>query len=1078
MPTPSKPRPAATGKRAGTTLRRRALPKVSAPRLARIAPRAPLAKALLDATEDAAAWVQAPGGAGKTTAVAALATDLKLPVAWLHADPGDAQLASFFHFLAIALGTALPRAARSLPAYGTELEPECELFARRFARSALEASKDTPVVLAIDNLQDIPAGSRVHGALAALVEEVAGPWRVFLMTREPPGPAYSKLLGQGRLVPVAGAQLAFAEGELKEALRLRGILDERRLDELWSQSGGWIAGALLLAMGPGKAAGGAPGPGSSDTAGVFAYFADQAFSRLDPDDRRLLVSTAFLPTVRPEAAARLSGLADATARLGAMASRGLLVTRFDREGEGFRCHDLFREFLRAEAGATLGPAQLRDLQRESARQLAAGDEPLAALALLFACADWAGIREVVMARAETLLGQGHARSLADLLARVPAEERDRDPWLQYWLAQCHTSLDDGDAVGPLIRAHGLFGERGDAVGQLVAGVAVPMLMRNHNQYRFDFPAWIAKIEAIADRAWEVRSPFLALRVLGGLASLVPLSPFLESWADRIVAGVAELLPRVDDPNASLQAATQAVGIGWRLRRAEFVPPIAAQVEALRLEQRASPLLALHWLYDLITFDSMYGDTARATANARRCEEIAKSTGLAASRFEALLLRLEVACDRNEVDEARRLLAALERHADPARPVMFAWINGFKGRIALLRDEPEDALAACRAAIGILKGLNAPMQHTSTYFSLDAGAHALAGRHAQALASCRSWREVLAEPQREVVDLYEAWIRAAQAAGEGAADARPLLESAIAAARRLNYPLPLRHANRLVASLCAKAIEWSLAPDFVAAMIARRGLAAPDAESPAWPWPVRVRCLGRFEIERAGEAVVAPGRNQKTVELLQAAIAMGGAVPVDRLVPVLWPGEGRVGAQHALETALYRLRKLLGSDTCVAVVDRQLVLDRREAWVDALALEGLLDRLDAGAEPPDDAAVRAIGELHAGPFLPQRAREPWAAEARARIWTRVRRVMVAAARRARERGDGEQAERLLYFVIDRQAVAEDAFAELMRVYLARGQPAEALFAFRRCAAALASELGLEPGPELRALAAETGGKPAG
>ena len=39
-----------------------------------------------------------------------------------------------------------------------------------------------------------------------------------------------------------------SEAELKAALRERGLLDERRLESLGRQSGGWIAGALLLAM--------------------------------------------------------------------------------------------------------------------------------------------------------------------------------------------------------------------------------------------------------------------------------------------------------------------------------------------------------------------------------------------------------------------------------------------------------------------------------------------------------------------------------------------------------------------------------------------------------------------------------------------------------------------------------------------------------------------------------------------------------------------------------------------------------------------------------------------------------------
>lgn len=1049
----------------------RAIPKVLPPQLGRILTRAPLAKSLLDASAAGAVWVEAPGGAGKTTAVASLAASLGLPVAWLHADAGDAQLASFFRFLGLAIGAALPKAA--LPAYGPELEPESDLFARRFARAAIESAKAGKVVLAIDNLQDIPAGSRVHSAIAAIAEELSGAWKVFLVTRQHPGPAYSRLLGQGRLVLLSPDRFVFTEAEIKETLRQRGILDEARLDALWKQSRGWIAGALLLAMNPEGSAGSPGTTKPADSSGLFAYFADQSFSGLDAGDRRLLLHTAYLPTVRPESVAGLAQVPDAPVRLKALAGRGLFVTRIAGDPERYRYHDLFREFLQAQALEVEGPEGVERIKRRSASRLAADGEPLPALELLAECGDWVELGRVATAEAETLLDQGHFRSLGSLLLRVPGEHLETEPWLLYWLAQCEMGVSDSEAVRHLVKAHAIFVSRGDREGQLISSVNIPLLLRNQVQVQADYVDWIPTVEALADSAWEIRSPFLAIKVTTGMLSLAAVSSVLAPGMGRLVERILELAPRIEDPNTRLQSLTQIVAMAWRLRHGEMVPRAAGLVDDGRLEERASPLLVLHWYLELIVFDTMYGDWRRSIASAERSRQMAIASGLASARFEALLNETEVSFDRNDVVRSRRLVAEIVREVDPARPNTVAVAKAVQARLALIEGDADGALASVREAIAFLESRKYPVGYTQAYFALEAGALALGGRFAEALECGERWRKILIGPHRPIVDVYEAWIEAARAVAAGDPAARELLGRALAAARRHDYPMALRHANRLAAELCSRALAWSIDPEYVSAMIARRGLVAPDLDSPAWPWPVRVRCMGGFEILRQGEAVAAQGRSQKTTELLQVVVALEGKAPVDRLIPLLWPGEGRVGAQHALETTLYRLRKLLGSDACITVTERQLVLNRREMWVDALAIGGILARIEALERPPDEATIRLLVELHAGYFLPHRTQEAWAIEARDKVWTRVRRVLVAAARRERENGDHERAERLLYFVIDRHGTAEDAFAELMRLHIGLGQPGEALHAFRRCCAALASELRIEPGPELRSLAAGIG-----
>jgi two-component SAPR family response regulator len=253
------------------------------------------------------------------------------------------------------------------------------------------------------------------------------------------------------------------------------------------------------------------------------------------------------------------------------------------------------------------------------------------------------------------------------------------------------------------------------------------------------------------------------------------------------------------------------------------------------------------------------------------------------------------------------------------------------------------------------------------------------------------------------------------------------------------------------------------------MIARRHLRPPDPDTVDWPWPLRVSCLGRFEVFRHDKPIAVQGRGHKTLELLQFIVAHGGSkVPVDRVVKALWPGEGRQGAQQAFDTTVHRLRKLLGSDDAIVVGERQVTINRQETWVDALALESRLSTLGTPGGTLNLEALREVVRLYAGHFLPHRQDAAWARDAHERLWGRTRRQLIESARALRASGDNAQAERVLSFVVDRDPLAEDAFAELMRLHLDHGHATEAVRAYDRCAAALAAEMGMEPGEELRRL----------
>src|ERR1700761_8058574 len=119
---------------------------------------------------------------------------------------------------------------------------------------------------------------------------------------------------------------------------------------------------------------------------------------------------------------------------------------------------------------------------------------------------------------------------------------------------------------------------------------------------------------------------------------------------------------------------------------------------------------------------------------------------------------------------------------------------------------------------------------------------------------------------------------------------------------------------------------------------------------------RVHVLGRFRILTGDSPIKIPPRLRKPQELLQALIAFGGTeVSAGMLIDALWPDSEGDAGYHALESALYRLRQLLGARDAVRMESGKVSLNRDRLWVDLWEFEEVLQRHD-----PEVNGIKRIG----------------------------------------------------------------------------------------------------------------------
>jgi LuxR family maltose regulon positive regulatory protein len=231
---------------------------------------------------------------------------------------------------------------------------------------------------------------------------------------------------------------------------------------------------------------------------------------------------------------------------------------------------------------------------------------------------------------------------------------------------------------------------------------------------------------------------------------------------------------------------------------------------------------------------------------------------------------------------------------------------------------------------------------------------------------------------------------------------------------------------------------------------------------------RVHVLGRFRLLTGDTPIAVPPRLRKPLELLQALIAFGGTeVSADVLIDALWPDSEGDAAYHALESALYRLRQLLGARDAVRMEGGKASLNRDQLWVDMWEFEEELQR----PRDPQAAGIERIGRLrllYQGHFLQRETERPWISKARQELRDRMLRAIRDAARDCEHARRWEDAANLYRSGIELDSLNEGLYRGLMLCHQELGDHSEALQAYRRCRELLTRFLGIPPNAKTQAL----------
>lgn len=992
--------------------------------------------------------VSAGMGYGKTVLLTHFSKRYPDKCAWYHLDRTDNDIMVFVKYLNWSV-------SRIVPSFEVDFSPYLQLeqnealvrnLALDFA-GAFRALGGQEVCLVLDDFQVLES-EWVLLFLSILWESDHGALRLFLCTKSAPPAFCAKYLMEQSAVVLGADLLSF---NLEEIRLLAGdYASPEQLDAvaraIQSRIEGWPAGvsfALLYFRQRQCRMTEQDLEEACQQRYLQDYFMHELFRKLPFELQHFLTFTSVLTYLRPDVCNALAGIENAAGQLAYLEQENLFILRLSGSGHIYRYHSLFRNFLIGQ----LQPEQRTQLLEQASDFYLRAPEKAQAAEYAIACGDGARLQSAVEAAGPETLAQGQLDTLRRWLEALKRLGTPPSPEVLLLEAQYRERTGD-------------WKEALDLADRAVAG----------------------NTAGTGERCW-LEARLLWARVMREQVSVRKSLDILGEIADRLGpdrAGMQNLRRQ-----ASELRVYDLLDLGEHAKATELVLD-GLEKSSLRRDGRE-----LTWQRELaaLCFFSA-GDYCRAM---KMCVVLrADSSGPLCGNLVNLYLALSGRA-RQARERMGKTPEELPENAPCYTPEVML-LRILVERLAELEDggtSPgrENAREAWDDEVlwsrfpGLragklgpvlrraLSGENMEPEEEEALFTLDSNRFSL-------LQDGARWLAVRAEARRgnrkRALELCRrAFEGRPQCAGQGKERPRNafagflMLEKALLSDREdadalLDRCGPYLLKNHLVCPGLTRA-EETAAERLLAGRGEETQPSLPLEESAAQDGPpcVTVKCFGRLRV-LLPDGQELHWRTRKAQELFAYLFHLNGA-PADRekLVDLLWPQSAPSNATSLLHTSLYSIRKtlaaygldgLLQRETRSYCMNMELVRSPRET-VDALCR--------------GSAAEGSLPALYEGPYL-EDVEAPWAEDSRAWYAGAFLRACRGQAEHLADAGNYPAAAEYLRAAIRQEPYDEGIVGLLIRCYAAMGETRNAIAQYNRLKDTLESELGTEPGGEIRGI----------
>jgi DNA-binding SARP family transcriptional activator len=1079
--------------------------KITRPMLTGILQRKRLFQLIESCRERPVIWVSGPPGSGKTTLVASYIEAKKIPCLWYRVDEGDADIATFFHYMNLSANQAAPSKKNPLPSFSQEYLHSIPTFAKRFFENLYsrlntpspeflksgskmglkkaakreeltKGSNKTEFIIVFDNYQQVPVESNFHAVvregLGILPEKI----NTIVISREIPPPQLVRLQANSQISFLGWDQLRLTLDETKEIIHVRGHgnFDKDTLMRLQKRTGGWAAGLVLITEMRKIKHIDYPVSEKLLPEEIFNYFASEILDKSDRETQSFLLKTVFFPQLTSHMAAEVTGNTRAHIILSNLYQKNYFIQKYDHHSETYQYHPLFREFLLSRAKKTFTPEQASKIQHATALILKAHGQSEDALGLFNESGDWPEAVLLILKQAPEMIAQGRWQTLEAWIRILPGSVVEQTPWLLYWKGICRMPFNPAESRESFEKAFKLFKTKKDISGIFLAwsGVVESIVYGNEGLKPLDY--WFSVFKTLWSGYKEFPSSEIETQVtcsmIRSLSFRRPPYSSMESWADRAFQN-AQTCP---DMKMKTQCLINLACYWYSGAEFQKLDLILDSIRDLLHRVDLPPLLRLiaSWVE---------AAHANATSMYERCLkvvsyglELANATGIHVMDY--LLMGHGALSSLKSGDFAtvkiylRRMASSL--NSEKAWGASFyhyvaAWQALYSKNMAQASFHSEQCLKLSEDVGNPWSLSLAHLQRTFVFHVLNDDERLTNHLNSASLIG--------KQIKNKFIHFSCLLIKAYVSLQKGdETSAVPLLREGLRIGRENGFVNLYMWLPGVMENITVKALDAQIEVSYVQDLIRKNSLfhESPPLEIETWPWPLKIFTLGRFGIVKDGKPVRFSGKvQQKPLSLLKALVALGGrSVSEFQISDALWPEAEGDTAHTTFSTTLHRLRQLLGYEKAVHLQEGKITLNPGFCWVDVWAFERLLTQADdLNHKDKTGKAIelmqKAINMYH-GHFLEEE--RPWAITLRERLRNRFMISIKKLGSYQENLGLWEQAISSYQKGLKVDDLAEELYQRLMICYRHLNLKSEACNIYQRCRKTLTAALGIEPSLETRAI----------
>jgi len=394
-----------------------------------------LVKELMQAHDSRVVLITGPAGSGKSTLVADYLSIRPRRAAWLGLGEEDQDPHLFFrYFLESLCQTYRGCCERTRNQLGdfdlSDPKSLCQSLINEFFAYA------EPAAIVLDDYHLVNGQPAVRSFFQMLCRRGPSNLQIIVVSRDLPDLPIAWLRSKRLLGELHYADLRFSWDETVDLLRdIWGMeLDSELVQMLLDKTEGWATGLQLAA----QAIRGKPieevrtrisqlGGGEAI---VYEYLASEVLESQSPEVRRFLQYSALPEVVNQNLLRALLPQVDVAQMLEFLEGARIFLFKLDREGDWYRYHHLFRDFLRSSLTRECGTQLVERLHREIADWLRAHGELVACIPHYLKSGDPILACEMLESVGSELLHRGLKGSLSRWMEALPLPLRSGRPGLQ------------------------------------------------------------------------------------------------------------------------------------------------------------------------------------------------------------------------------------------------------------------------------------------------------------------------------------------------------------------------------------------------------------------------------------------------------------------------------------------------------------------------------------------------------------------------------------------------------------------------------------------------------------------------